>query len=117
MVRDLVLRGTESTLQLVVDGSFRLISGALKHREDTKIITPVATIGIRGTDVWGGVIDGAFSVLLMEGEVSVTTNGGTVLLDTPGTGTTVTASDTAPAEPVVWADARIQRALATVTFP
>ncbi|EKV32132.1 hypothetical protein C882_3196 [Caenispirillum salinarum AK4] len=117
VVDDLVLGEDETALEMYVDGAFRLISGALRHAEGTRIVTPVATIGIRGTDVWGGVIDGAFSVFLVEGEVSVTTDAGTVILDTPGTGTTVPAADAPPTEPVEWADAKVRRAVATVTFP
>ncbi|WP_404382482.1 FecR domain-containing protein [Caenispirillum salinarum] len=117
VVDDLVLGEDETALKMYVDGAFRLISGALRHAEGTQIVTPVATIGIRGTDVWGGVIDGAFSVFLVEGEVSVTTDAGTVILDTPGTGTTVPAADAPPTEPETWSDGKVRRAVATVTFP
>lgn len=114
---DLILKNEEeSVLRLAVDGPFRLISGALNHAAGTEIVTPVATIGIRGTDVWGGVIDGAWSVFLIEGEVSVTTAAGQVILDTPGTGTTIPAADQPPTAPVDWAQDKIQRAVATVTF-
>lgn len=114
---DLILPSEdESVLRLQVDGAFRLISGALHHAAGTEIVTPVATIGIRGTDVWGGVIDGAWSVFLVEGEVTVTNAAGTVTLDTPGTGTSIPAADTAPTEPVEWAEEKVQRAVATVSF-
>lgn len=105
-----------SLLRLAVDGPFRLLSGALHHKEGTTIVTPVATIGIRGTDVWGGQIDGAWGVFVQSGVVEVTTRAGTVVLDTPGTGTTITSPDAPPSAPVRWADAKVARAVETVTF-
>jgi hypothetical protein len=117
VVDDLTLGESDSTLKLAISGAFRLVSGALNHAEGTEIVTPVATIGSRGTDVWGGMIDGAYSVFLVEGEVTVTTDAGTVVLDTPGTGTSVASADAMPTEPVDWPEPKVQRAIATVTFP
>lgn len=115
-VDDLVVGKDESLLQLTVNGAFRLLSGALHHKDGTTIVTPVATIGIRGTDVWGGEIDGAYGVFILSGVVEVTTRGGTVVLDTPGTGTTITSGDEPPSEPVRWSNDKVARAVETVTF-
>ena len=113
---DLIVTPAESTLRIRVTGAFRLASGLLPHGARTKIITPLATIGIRGTDVWGGPIDGAYGVFLIDGAVEVTTRAGTIILDTPGTGTTVRAADLPPADPIVWPGNKVDRAVAAVSF-
>lgn len=113
---DLIVTPAESTLRIRVTGAFRLASGLLPHGARTEIITPLATIGIRGTDVWGGPIDGAYGVFLIDGAVEVTTRAGTIILDTPGTGTTVRAADLPPADPIVWPGNKVDRAVAAVSF-
>ncbi len=113
---DLIVTPTESSLRIRVTGAFRLASGLLPHGARTEIITPLATIGIRGTDVWGGPIDGAFGVFLIDGAVEITTQAGSVILDTPGTGTTVRAANAPPSDPVVWPGAKVDRAVAAVSF-
>ncbi len=105
---------SSGTLSLFT-GVFRLASDSARHK-DLTITTPVATIGIRGTDVWGGTIDGGLGILLLDGEVTVTNNAGTVTLDEPGEGTTVLSADVAPAAVRLWPEAKAARAFATVSF-
>jgi hypothetical protein len=61
--------GSTNLLQLTVEGPFRFITGKLTKiaGNEASVTTPFATIGIRGTDFWGGPIDGAFGVFLLEG--------------------------------------------------
>ena len=100
----------------LISGAFRLVAAKVNQGEDRVVRTPVATIGIRGTDFWGGSLTTQMDVLVLEGAVAVTTQGGEVLLDDPGEGTHVPAAD-APPEPVGrWGDAMVARAFATVTF-
>jgi len=113
---DLIVTPAESSLRIRVTGAFRLASGLLPHGAGTEIVTPLATIGIRGTDVWGGPIDGAFGVFLIDGAVEVTTQAGSVILDTTGTGTTVRAANAAPSDPVVWPGQKVDRAVAVISF-
>lgn len=113
---DLIVTPAESSLRIRVTGAFRLASGLLPHGARTEIITPLATIAIRGTDVWGGPIDGAYGVFLIDGAVEVTTQAGTVVLDRPGTGTTLRAADAAPSAPVVWPGDKVDRAIAAISF-
>ena len=40
--------------------------------------TPVADIGVRGTEFWGGPINAKYGVLLLEGEVTVSNQAGSV---------------------------------------
>ena len=113
---DLIVTPAESTLRIRVTGAFRLASGLLPNGARTEIITPLATIGIRGTDVWGGPIDGAFGVFLIDGAVEITTQAGSVILDRPGTGTTVRAANAVPSDPVVWPGDKVDRAIAAICF-
>ncbi len=95
-------------------GAFLLAGGSVRH-EDVTINTPVATIGIRGTTVWGGPIDGAFGVLVLEGAVTVTNDGGSVDL-TEGQGTMIGGRASAPGDPIVWPEEKVARAFATVAI-
>jgi len=101
----------------VASGAFRVVTGGLGRQADHSfaVRTPYATIGIRGTDFWGGPLDDPFNVLLLQGRVVLTTPDGEVEL-TPGLGTEIRAMGRAPEAPHVWSAERVQRAIATVTF-
>ncbi|MEX0852203.1 MAG: FecR family protein, partial [Bauldia sp.] len=59
-------------LAVTVAGAFRFVSAALgASRRQASVTTPFAVIGVRGTDFWGGPIDGRFGVYLFEGAVAV----------------------------------------------
>lgn len=110
-------QGTGSMKMRVV-GAFRFVSGqAAKFAGTTTITTPVASIGIRGTEVWGGPIDDqALGVFLIEGEVTVSNAAGTQVLSQPGQGTNIAAPGEAPGPVTFWPQDKVDRALATVTF-
>jgi hypothetical protein len=113
-----VYRPDANVVKVTVAGAFRFISGKLAPAavRDAGVTTPFATISVRGTDLWGGPIDAAFGVFLFEGAVAVTNAGVTVNLTAPGQGTNL-ATAAAPPEPViVWAQDKVARAVATVTF-
>ncbi len=101
----------------VAQGAFLFIGGKLENKPQAtvNIKTSVATLGIRGTTVWGGPIDDAFGILTLKGEVTVTNAAGTVDLK-PGEGTMIAAPDQAPSNPVTWPEAKVQRAVATIVF-
>jgi hypothetical protein len=120
-LNDTVLPGPDSSGGPVLDlvsGAFRLVAAKLtaKDAEARIIRTPVATIGIRGTDVWGGSLDHPLDVLLLEGVVAVTNAAGTTILDAPGEGTQVRLPGQAPDPAGRWSDDRMARAVATVAF-
>ncbi|HEX5360209.1 MAG TPA: FecR family protein [Fluviicoccus sp.] len=103
----------------LLKGAFRSVSGTITkrpHRFEVK--TSVATIGVRGTDFWGGfgvTPDGALDVIMLEGHgVYVKNDKGQIELDKPGLGTTV-AADGSLAEPKAWAAEKLNRAVATIT--
>jgi hypothetical protein len=105
-------------LKLGIVGAFRFISGQASKmaNADVTVTSPVATVGIRGTDFWGGPIDDQFGVLLIEGAVSVSNAAGEQVLDTPGEGTNIAAPGTAPGNVTFWPQDKVTRAFATVTF-
>ena len=111
-------RGQGNEFKFSAAGPFRFISGALTKTPGSvaMVDTPVATIGIRGTDFWGGPIDGAFGVFLLDGAVTVTTGAGQVVLDSPGEGVNITDFRAAPGPVTIWPQDKVDRALSSVTF-
>lgn len=109
----------ESILMRMLTGAFKATSGEIAkvNPDAMTVATEVATIGIRGTTVWGGKLANDFEVALLSGTaVRVTTRAGSVDLTTVGQGTTIPSQDTAPTAPVTWAAAKVARARATVEF-
>ena len=101
----------------VLDGTFLFVGGKVEGPTggNVRITTGFATLGVRGTTVWGGPLDGSYAVLVLKGEVTVSNGGGTVTLRA-NEGTTV-ADPASPPEPAVtWAKAKVDRALATISF-
>jgi hypothetical protein len=106
-------------MALAVKGAFRFVSGQISKQpnKEVAVATPVATVGIRGTEFWGGPIDDqTLGVFLIDGEVSVTNAAGEQVLDTPGQGTNIANPGDAPGPVTLWPQDKVQRALATVTF-
>lgn len=98
-------------------GAFRAITAAITTRPHRfEVRTPVATIGVRGTDFWGGygLTPEGLDVIMLEGKgVYVRTAAGTVELDQAGLGTTVSAEGAST--PAPWAPEKLARAVATIT--
>ncbi|MBB4266064.1 FecR domain-containing protein [Roseospira visakhapatnamensis] len=103
--------GALSTAMRLFNGPFRLMG----THAGGQVVTRAAVIGIRGTDVWGGVIDGGFGVLLQDGIVDVITPGGVATLDTPGEGVMVFQPREGPRDQRIWGAAKVARAVASVT--
>ena len=111
-------QGVGDVLLTTTQGAFRFATGRLKELSEKNITvsTPVAEIGIRGTEFWGGPVDGEYSVLLLAGEINVKNQAGTVTLNTPGLATVIRSRLQAPLRPSLWSVDRIERALTrTVT--
>ena len=103
----------------MLQGAFQVTSGKMMQLADASMTvqTETATIGIRGTTFWGGVLDNGFEVALLSGKgVDVKTSIGTVSLTEPGTGTRAASSDVFPSEPLPWGQNKMQSAIDTVTF-
>jgi hypothetical protein len=116
----------KSTGELALEtgtAAFRLATGKLSdmRNKDIKVKTPVAALGIRGTDVWWGPIDGQFGVLLVEmhhAPVDVSNEAGAVTLAHSGVGTDIDPlkGGGAPGKPYQWPPEKIARALSTTSF-
>lgn len=99
-------------------GAFRAVTGFMTRRTHRyEVRTAVATIGVRGTDFWGGygLTENGLDVIMLQGKgVYVQTDSGTVELDQPGLGTTVRPGE-APLAPLAWGNEKVQRAVSTIT--
>ena len=107
------------TIKFGVVGAFRFLSGQLSKlaRSDVSVTTAVATLGIRGTEFWGGPIDDqVLGVFLIEGVVSVSNAAGEQILSQPGQGTNIATPGVAPGPVTFWPQDKVNRAIATVTF-
>jgi hypothetical protein len=100
----------------VAGGPFLFVGGKIEGPTggNVAIHTPVGTLGVRGTTVWGGPIDKGYGVLVLKGEVSVTTATGTVVLH-EGQGTMIRAKQP-PQAAAPWPEDRVHRAVATISF-
>ena len=96
-------------------GAFLFVGGKVEYvpNADVTITTPTATLGIRGTQVWGGLIDDGYGVLTLEGEVIVTNAAGSVTL-TAGEGTMLSGPNEPPGEVKTWPQEKVIRALDTI---
>ncbi|MGD9501018.1 MAG: FecR domain-containing protein [Methyloceanibacter sp.] len=111
-------QGVGDVLLTTTQGAFRFATGKMKELSGKTITveTPVAQVGVRGTEFWGGPVNGEYSVLLLAGEVNVRNEAGTVTLNKPGFGTVIRSRLVAPIRPSLWSADTIQRALTrTVT--
>jgi len=99
-------------------GAFRFATGKIKALKEKSITvsTPVAQIGVRGTEFWGGPTDEKFGVFLVEGEISVTNQAGSVVLSGAGQGTEIPSASDAPGTPAIWPADKVARAIATVAL-
>lgn len=89
-------------------GVFRLVTGLIARMQpqSVRVVTPVATIGIRGTH-FGGETDGSSAiVVLLEPEesgsstaIEVSNPFGSVTIDAPGYGTEIPDASSPPSPP------------------
>lgn len=98
----------------LLSGALRAVTGAIGHlpKPSFEVETPVATMGIRGTDFWGGFIfNGDLDVAMFSGKgVYVRNADGISEIRLPGEGVTV-VKGRAPTDARIWPDWKIQRAI------
>ena len=101
----------------ILDGAFLLKSGFITKTEnpDVTIHTNHASIGIRGTIVWGGPVKDKYGVLLQDGLVEVVNSAGKTDL-TPGLGTFVQTAQSKPTEAKSWSEETVDEAVSKVTL-
>lgn len=100
----------------IAKGAFLFVGGKVEDKTGARvqIQTPVGTLGVRGTTVWGGPIDKGYGVIVLNGEVTLTTRRGTVTLR-QGQGTMVYGQGS-PQSARPWPDDRMKRAVASISF-
>lgn len=102
----------------ILRGPFLFVSGLITKNEDPNVTinTTYGAIGIRGTTVWGGILDdGDYSVFLLDGEITYQTKRGRVKL-TPGQGTSAYSERAIPTRAKIWGQPKIDAAVATITL-
>lgn len=101
----------------VMQGAFRYVSGlvAKKENPDVSIDTPFGSIGIRGTEIWGGDTDEGYGIHVDDGAIDVKNEGGAVRVK-KGQGTFLGGRNKKPREAAAWSEKRIERARGTVRF-
>lgn len=107
------------TIKFALVGAVRFVTGKLSKLMMSRVslTTPVANVGIRGTDFFAGPIDNqALGVLLIEGAVSVSNPAGQRILNRPGQGTNIAVPGAAPGPVTIWPQPKVDRALASVAF-
>ncbi len=110
--------GTGEAALQTARGAFRFVTGRIKSlkQKSITVATPFANLAVRGTEFWGGPIDERYGVFLLAGEVVVSNAAGTVRLSQPGQGSSLTSANEPPGAPVTWPEAKVARAIATVTL-
>lgn len=102
----------------VLKGAFRMITGKInKTANGTMVVTtPVATIGVRGTDFWGYQEAGKLTMALLDdSELVISTPQETVILNEPMTAVVI-ADGKAPGTVFTLSPAQLQAAVRTVNW-
>jgi len=100
-------------------GFFKTSTGKFRRKSRRfRVKTALATIGVRGTDFWGGLWNTeTFEVALLAGTaLEIFNDGGKVIINKPGFGTTITSAGVSPSAPEKWNNQKVQKAVQTVTF-
>lgn len=110
----------------LLDGVYRFVSGGVGRNDPDDFTgrTPVATIGIRGTEFVGGELTvgmpagtSHIGFQVRDGAISVTNDLGGVTLDAPGEGTFIPLDGSAAPTPVrQWTEAEAAEADELLTF-
>ncbi|MGB1109718.1 MAG: FecR family protein [Gammaproteobacteria bacterium] len=116
---------TNSLSLNVLSGAFRFVSGliAKRNRKDVRIATPVATLGIRGTDLFGGPLAAGmppgeihYGFMIIDGAIDVKNEHGGVVLDAPNEGTFLPMKGhKAPTPPATWKKNEVDEAFAAIS--
>ena len=120
VVIDYVAGGSAPSVAMrLIEGAFATSAGAIAKAPggSMRVETDVATIGIRGTTFWGGMLDGDFQIaLLSAGRIVVENRAGRTELTRPGDGTLIKSLSVAPTAPRAWGAEKQERAKRTVVF-
>jgi len=114
----------KSSNYALLKGAFRAITGTPDQGQPGpwQVRTPVAIIGVRGTELWGGLnlLDSGadtLDVVMFEGKgVYVENTKGITDLDKAGQGTTVRGEAAAPIGVVPWGEKKLNAAIQSVAW-
>lgn len=113
-------QGAGAVLLKLTKGAFRLATGELSALRGGpfEVGTPLGTIGIRGTEFWGGYLGtDEVNVLLISGKgVYIKNDGGTTEIVKPLEGVTLRSATAPPPAPILWSPEKRARAFKTVEF-
>jgi len=113
---DSMLSGGGSAFLRVLSGAFRFSSGGgEKAATPPKIETPFAVLSLRGTEVYGVKIGNAWGFLVGNGQVEVSNESGSVVLN-EGEGTEVSSRNGKLEAPKKWGAAKVARTKAQLRF-
>lgn len=103
----------------MLKGAFRTLTGKIgtENSPTFEIRTPVATIGVRGTEFWGGFIfSDSLDVTMLKGKgVYIKNEHGVVEITKPGEGTMVDPG-VAPSPVSMWSDKKLKAASAATAL-
>jgi hypothetical protein len=101
-------------------GVFRMVLGKINKQDGGTLVlnTPIATIGVRGTDFWGLQEENKLTMALIDnGIVEITgADGRTVTLDTPLQAVVIERGQPTPAAPFNLTPEQLAEAAKTVTY-
>jgi len=113
-------QGEGLVLLRLVKGAFKVATGNLSALRGGpfEVNTPLGTIGIRGTEFWGGFLsEGELSVLLISGKgVYIRNDGGSTEIVKPLEGVKLRSRSAPPPAPSLWSPDKRARAFKTVAF-
>ena len=100
----------------ILKGVFVFASGEIAKTDSSKmtVTTPVATIGIRGTEVSGNISEEGAQITVLDGTVTVSTNAGTTTLGAQGETTSISDINSAPSQTFTLSPAQLQKAYGSV---
>ncbi len=119
VVSEFIMGAQPNAALRLLQGAFSATTGKIMQTADASFLvkTEVATIGVRGTTFWGGKLGDTFEVAMLGGKgVYVETPAGRVELTEVGQGTAIADAKAQPTAPKTWGKAKIDRAVATVSF-
>lgn len=120
------VQNSNSMVINILSGTFRFITGLIAKIDNKSVTlgTQVATIGIRGTDFFGGPLAAGmptgevhYGFMILDGAIDVKNRHGEATLDNPYEGTFLPMKGhKAPTPPSVWKQKAIDEAFASISF-
>jgi hypothetical protein len=102
----------------ILKGAFMFTSGLLSKNDkpDVELKTAYGSIGIRGTKVWGGILDNEeYGILVEEGEITVQTERGRIKVK-EGQGTNLRGARAIPSRAKKWSPDKVQKVKAQIAL-